>query len=218
MAGSSNSLLKSLSTSHFRAIGRVASQWSALELTILWAIGRESGIDLTTATILAGSQNASTWCEMLCKLSGDTKSLTGKKTRLDSILERVRNAQTSRNSIVHAAWHPREEVRTGLLTTSPTVKATSKDKIKGMGIPKRGKSVFLKIEYDAAQMLAVAKEIELIEQALFEWIGARNASRLKGSGPTSGVSSTNNQLMALLLMQQPPVANKSHGLLGVIAK
>lgn len=220
MASTKNDLLRSLSTSHFRAIGRVAAQWNALELTILWAIGKESGLNMKTAAILAGSQNATAWCEMLKKLSGDTKTVTRKKTALDTICARVTIAQKQRNDVVHAAWHPREEIRGGLFGELPAQKPKAKDKILGTGVPKRGTSSFTVIEYDSTQMLAVAAEIESIEQALFDWLDPRMTRRRLENAPPPppGSPHQTNKLLALLQQKQPSPATQEGGLLPVITK
>jgi hypothetical protein len=168
-----NSILSALSDSHLRAIGKVAAQWSALELTMMYCISRITGSTIKQAVILTGSQNVASWCDMLKKLTEDSKPFTGKATELDRICKQIIDIQSERNAVVHTAWHPRVAL-IGLLG-SPTelVRIKSKEQASGVGVPKRGTQVYKDVAYSAPEMIRVAKDIQAAETDLFAWMQKR---------------------------------------------
>lgn len=167
-------VLKALSDSHLRAIGMVAANWSRLEVTFLWVIARVVGIDFRNAVILAGAQNAMSWCDMLQKLTappeGEQQHIKRVKTPLDAIRKEVETLQKERNNIVHSFWlDPNAKMHGGLLGLGLEVRPKADRKASGTGIPKRGARVFLKASYDAKEMLGVATQIQKLEEDLLAW-------------------------------------------------
>lgn len=167
-------VLKVLSDSHLRAIGMVAANWSRLEVTFLWVIARVAEIEFKDAAILAGAQNAMSWCDMLQKLTAPPENvqqhLKIAKTPLDAIRKKVETLQRERNNIVHSFWlDPDASKRGGLLDLGIKVRPKAGQKASGTGIPKRGGKVFLKASYNAKEMLSVAKQIQDLEDELLAW-------------------------------------------------
>lgn len=165
-------VLKALSDPHLRAIGLVAAQWASLEISILWVLSKESSLSLTQTVVLAGSQNASAWCEMLRKLT-DPERVPGKpkaKTDLDPITGEITALLTLRNSIVHTSWNTPESVG-GLLNyvEAKTARPRAAHKAEGIGIPKRGNKIFSVTMFTTSEMLAIATRIQKVEQSLYSW-------------------------------------------------
>lgn len=167
MAKQKNEILKALRDTHLRAIGKVAAQWSALEITILFVISKALNVSFTQATIVCGSQNASAWCDMLKKLTNESKG-----SELATVCKTIEDLQSKRNNIVHAYWHPRQEVANGLFGLNIT---PQKPPIlaRGIGVPKRGKEIFRQFEYAPQDILKVANEIAKAERSLFDWHSQR---------------------------------------------
>lgn len=202
MPKSVSRIRKALSAAHLQAIGLVAAHWSELELTLLWALSKTAGIGFVKTVTLAGSQNVTAWCEMLSKLTGQPLS---KGSPLGKLKQQIADAQVQRNQVVHAAWHSREEVRGGLLGEIAPKPMGAKDVASGTGVPKRGKSPLITIEFTAPEMRKVAAEIAAIEQSVHEWVyqylqtqQTRAGRPLLSPAPTQA----NNKLLALLLHQQ----------------
>ncbi len=174
MAAPTKPVLKALSDSHLRAIGMVAANWSRLEVAFLWVIARVADIDFKDATILAGAQNATSWCDMLQKLTAPPENVQQHfkltKTPLDAIKKKVEALQRERNTIVHSYWlDPEANSRGGLLGLGLKTRPNARQKASGTGIPKRGVKVFLKASYNATEMLGVAKQIQDLEEELLAW-------------------------------------------------
>lgn len=200
MARPSKEILRTLSSAHLRAIGRVATQWNALELTVLWVLSKVAGSGLTTTVVLAGSQNATAWAEMLQKLTRDTKAITGSKTELDRIRTRIEEAQRKRNDVVHAAWHPRAEVRGIIAEAMIQPKPKAGDRVTATALPKRGKEIYKDIAYTSAEMLKVADEIQATESDLFDWFARwqRSPRGLLSLQPPVGPAQPNRLAEVLL--------------------
>jgi hypothetical protein len=178
MAKQKSEVLKALRDTHLRAIGKVAAQWSALEITILFVISKTLNVSFSDATAVCGSQNASAWCDILKKLTKESKSAgLPENTELDRVCITITKLQTKRNDIVHGYWHPRREMSSGLLGLSLNPNIPSK-LASGIGVPKRGTKIFKLIELTPEDMLNTANEIAQAERALFEWHSQRQKRHL----------------------------------------
>lgn len=201
MARKKNEVLKALRETHIRAIGKVAAQWSVLEITILFVIAKVLNVEFRDAVAVCGSQNATAWCDMLKKLTKESKS-TGapKRTVLDNICQTISELQTKRNDIVHGYWHPRKEVATGLLGL-PLNPSKPPELASGIVVPKRGVAVFRQIEMTPSEMLKTANEIAKAERELFDWYSQRQKRLLTAQQltyPSTMDPQTRNKLRDLL--------------------
>lgn len=173
--------IKTLSTTHLRAIGKVAAEWSSLELTILLTLAAAAKVDFKTATILVGTQNVTVWCEMLKKLTGDSAAYKKRKkkpgepdtkkkpTELDRLCERINELQRERNEIVHAVWFPTTPLGLPDFDSFPPKTSKSKDKLLATTFPKRGKKTTKFTIKTAKEMLAVASGIAKVGLDLHVW-------------------------------------------------
>ena len=161
---------KALTDSHLKAIGTVAASWSSLEMSILYIMAKIASIPFQTALILAGPSNLAAWSDMLKKLCGQATRYGWNEKKLSSLLEKIKKLSSERNNVVHASWSPEtNNQQTGLLWIPPT-NAQPPKIAKGLGVPKRGKSVLISVEKTAADIRDVAKKIEATEQELFVWL------------------------------------------------
>lgn len=207
MAPPKKRIHEALSPAHLKAIGRVAAQWSSLELTLIWVLSKVTDIPLSTMLLLVGSQSTKQWCDMLIKITRDSKNFhsilaRGPKpvqTELDILCAEIEDLRPLRNQIVHATWDP-PTVRIGRLK--------AKDKAEGTGI-KRNAGMLNVFQYSSLEMLKIANRIEAVEQAAFDWLNLRKkrlrlAAALKtGAGAPSPSPSPSNRLANLLKAPYP---------------
>src|SRR2546423_694411 len=103
-----NYVLRALSDSHLRAIGKVAAQWSSLEFYILRAVAEIAHVEHETVLMMLAAQGFSSWCEILAALSGETtpkpKPKTHKPTEIEAHLTELGILHAHRNKIVHCSW------------------------------------------------------------------------------------------------------------------
>ena len=162
---------EALSPAHLKAIGSVAAAWASLEFMMLIIISKVSEIKPYDVITLAGPSSPTVWMDLILKFTKRSKEQNGKEDDLTPIFNKIKDLQTKRNAIVHAAWH-QEAIVGGLLSPDTLIKipVTIKSPASGMGIPKRGKRAVIEIKYTAAEMMAVAREIPKTEQALLAWL------------------------------------------------
>lgn len=186
MARVKSSVLRAVSDAHLRAIGKVSAEWNDLELVILYSIAKTINLSLSHTAILVASQNVRAWCDILKRLTRESRSYNKKSpaTELDKLCDEIDELQKKRNQIVHASWHL-DQSQPGLLgglmnpaifSAPPKPKAATK--VTGIGVPKRGAKPFIDVEMTTKDMLAVAKSIQAIQLKLSAWL-ARRQQRLR---------------------------------------
>lgn len=162
MARKKADVLSRLSRSHLEGIGRVAATWSLLERDILLALSEISGITFFSTLVLASPSAFAGWMDMLL--------LLGKKHQLRELQVLVKlflKLLRLRNNLVHLAWSAPESRGIGLINSRMMPKnITPLDKVKGLGIPKRGRDVIVEVEWSPKQMRQVASLIEASRKSL----------------------------------------------------
>lgn len=169
-------VLRALSDSHLRAIGKVAAQWSSLETTMLRAIADVASIEFETLLLFVGSSGTKTWTELLIALSGE-----GKKSLLSTLCHEINELYAMRNQIVHCDWKPPIKLTPGmgLLGATFTDPPKATERATGTGIKKRSAQPLVPIAFTAREMLAVAKQIAAAERDLLGWKRLWTSERLK---------------------------------------
>lgn len=102
--------------------------------------------------------------DMLKKLSPDDKELKEISQIINDDL------QKHRNKIVHSCWQDSSPKNWYEYFNNPPT-----DKALGIGIPKRGKSIFLDVQYSPKEMRTIARRIEAIERSLLLWWSQQRA-------------------------------------------
>ena len=170
---------KALSAAHLKAIGSVAASWASLEFMMLIMISRVSKIEMLDVITLAGPSNLSVWIDSISKFTSRSEEHNGKEDDLTNIFNKIKALQTKRNAIVHATWLQETYISNGILglgAEHPVI-VNAGSRVKGFGLPKRGKKSVIEVKYTAAEMRAVAKEIAKYEQALIAWLVKPNPAK-----------------------------------------
>ena len=161
---------------HFEAIGRVAYEWSNVEMVAQNLVAALAGIPNETALIVTNSGNLKSWMEIIRRLAfphcspelyKDCKRLTEK---IDTDLLR------DRNTIIHGLWNtPWEEIFGTRMQPPADLKSnvTGFKKIGAMRVDK---------EFDAAEVRAIADNINNARREL-EWMSVRLIDALRNKPP-----------------------------------
>lgn len=166
MARKKSAIRSALKPAHLQAIGLVAAQWNSLEFFTLWFISKLANIKLGEAIILAAPSNMMGWTQMLQKLARRSEEYSWKTNELKPLCKRMNELQIERNAVVHAFWD-KPDYASDLAAIAANI--TPPRRVTGVGIPKRGLSIFIDIAKSAAEMRDLAKRIEEAESALFSW-------------------------------------------------
>ena len=159
-------VLQTVSRSHLEAIGRVAAAWSSLEFRLVVAISEIGGTEPYKTIVLAGPAAFANWADMLVIMAKSSSNHVDKTDEFEKLGNLLTKLLRLRNYIVHAVWE-RKSSGIGLLALamSPAIPGAF-DKASGLGFPKRGRDVVLKVEWTPRQMRHVASLIEEAETIL----------------------------------------------------
>ena len=148
-----------LSRQHLEAIGRVATEWSALEMEMIHAISSISGVGYVNACILAGPSAFASWVDMLIVLTRQNKEQSHNEIVFEALCKLMKKLLTLRNYMIHAHWM--NQVRNASTTHYVMVPIVLRaaDKAVGVGIPKRGRDITIEVRWTAPQMRTVIRSI-----------------------------------------------------------
>lgn len=155
-------VLKRLTRSHLEAIGRVAASWSQLEWAMILTLSEISDVHIYKTIALAAPSAFASWVDMIIVLIRSGAAHKDKEDVLEKLFKLLKKLLTLRNNIVHATWSvPEKSKGTGLIGSAMNPEIlTPYDKASGMGLPKRGRDVIIKVEWTPKQMRQVASLIE----------------------------------------------------------
>lgn len=159
---------KALSDAHLKAIGMVAANWSALEFTLMFLVAQESGTTTNkTFTLIAGN-GINSWLQVLERLlENDGKGWKWQTLKTAGLLKSLQDLQTHRNNIVHAVWNVPEPLNKLAQLVLQKVNLPPPVQAQGLGF-KKGRSTVI-IQYTAADMRSVAKQIAGMREELLKW-------------------------------------------------
>lgn len=158
-------IFHALKPSHLQAIGRVAAEWSKLEMVFQFKIAEVAGIDPIKTLILTKSGNIGTWMKMLRNMISHVyPNDTNVQDDLEKLCKTINNLQNDRNTIVHSVWTP-QTIQTGLRAG---MFGSALDPAAGLKLPKRGKHIITNIIKTAAEMRKIAKAIESATSELIQ--------------------------------------------------
>lgn len=171
-------VLEAISRSHLEAIGRVAATWSSLEFSMIAAIAKVSGCETYKAIVLAGPAAFASWADMLV-ISAQSSSLhKDKADEFASLCKLLLKLLRLRNYIVHAVWEQKSKGIGLIASAMNSIIPGAYDKASGLGFPKRGRDVILKVEWTPQQMRLVASLIEESESILVRIVYRPNSTSL----------------------------------------
>lgn len=167
---SKDHVLRALSGSHLRAIGKVAAQWSSLETSVLSAISDISQVSHHTVLVMIGTQGFRQWFEILRAVSGE--HLLKRPKPLGALWSKIEPLQKRRNEVVHCNWMAPISLTPGigLLGASYLPTPAAHEQARGYGISRSKAAPVMPIAFSAREMLSVAREIEAAERALNAWL------------------------------------------------
>ena len=157
-------IYETLKPAHLQAIGRVAAEWSGLEFMFQSLISTVAGFDSFKCVILTKAANIHDWKVMLHTLVLLEYKDSVADQKLTRLYRKISDLQGERNSIVHTHWN-QKQIETGLLKGTPLPPG---EIVSGLGLPKRGRKVFISVDKTAAEMRHVAKNIEKAKIELYE--------------------------------------------------
>jgi len=142
-----------LSPSHLQAIGKVASEWAALEFSFQWAMVKMSQVPYDKVVAFTSPSPMNVWLDILTNLMRLQAPDADLPKPMSILFEKIREAQKNRNDIVHAVWmiqFPKDRGKDRLYAT---------DKAYGIIFPKKMKKLMDKRAFTAAEMRAIARDI-----------------------------------------------------------
>lgn len=144
---------------HFEAIGRVAYQWSHLEIALQTAIAVVAEINQDKALIITNSGSVKSWTEILRRLVEHAKceeALCRRTKRLCDLI--AETLYPKRNFIVHGLWQVSWEE---LLPGDKATHEADDRKAFVHGIKKSGKHMLVGAHVTPADVSKIASEIKV---------------------------------------------------------
>lgn len=151
-----NAKESTLSPSHLQAIGKVASEWAALEFSFQWAMVKVSQVPYDKVVAFTASSPMNGWLDILTNLMRLQTRDADLGKPISVLFEKIRKAQAKRNAIVHAVWSiqfPKDWGKDRLYATN---------KAYGTGFPKKRKTPMVHQTYTAAEIRNVASEVRQV--------------------------------------------------------
>lgn len=169
MARPKSRIRKALSDAHLKAIGVVAASWSDLELRLVTLIILQSGTSFSKALAMVGGSNVKDSVLITLRLlEADGLAWKIKAFKDLKIESEISRLQGLRNQIIHATWNIPEVNRLFELLAPVEAKA-KKLKATGIGFKKNAMQISIPVEFTAAEMRTVAKEIAAVNKSIVEW-------------------------------------------------
>jgi len=153
-----SAILKRLSRAHLEGIGRVAADWSLLEFQVISELSSLSNVEDFKTVILAAPSSFAGWIDML-NIFCSGKHISAE---IESISKLLIKLLRLRNYAIHAVWMVEKGPgASGIISSAmnPTI-ITSRQKVKGFGMPKRGRDVLINVEWTSTQLRQLARLIE----------------------------------------------------------
>lgn len=151
---------------HLHAIGLVAAQWSAYELSVLHVLANVADNSIEDVLTLTNYASTHVIHEILSKY-------VGKKDKIfKGIMDNANGLRLERNAIVHSVWYI-PSFEGGLLSLAS---AKAPEIAVGFGLVKSKTNSI--VRYTPDEMFAVAKKIDDLETSLLVWHRERS-KRLK---------------------------------------
>lgn len=161
-------IYRALKPAHLQAIGRVAAEWSGLELMFQILIPNVAEFDPYKCVMITKAAGIRDWQNMLRALIEHEYHDTSADKALVALYNKIDKLQKERNDIVHTSWDYKV-IEEGLLKGTPIPPG---DIASGIGIPKRGKQGPVTVRKSAAEMRRVAKEIDDARISLYAIVRA----------------------------------------------
>lgn len=146
----------SISDDHLRAIGRVAYEWSELELVVDFAIGHSLGV-IDPEAIKAITSHISIHVRLDMLPAAAALELEWSSQAIDELkdlVKRIREAAGQRNKVIHAQWRTSEKEGVAIAFTSKA----------------RGEVRFHHEEMTAADIEKIATQIRELTGQLHDFI------------------------------------------------
>jgi hypothetical protein len=115
----------STTRAHFEAIGRIAYEWSRLELHMQIVIAGMTNLPIERSLVLTNASNVKSWTDMVLRLANNAQLDESIITKFTALKNKINSELLSkRNKVVHGIWSVSwEELYGSNVEPDPTTKS-----------------------------------------------------------------------------------------------